>query len=117
MLPLIIEVIKSGDVQRQVIACQSLQGLSQLDSKLWSSSSKDILDILLNAYRFGEAALQSSAAVALFDLFCLEERTAKETEVLAEEAGDVEHTIDYFAAIVAQVQRDRSNKRYGKAQD
>lgn len=115
MLPFIIGVIENADVQHQVIACQSLQRLAQLDSKLWKQSSKDILDILLNAYRFGEAALQSAAAVALFVLFRLEERSAKETEALAEEAGDVEHTIDDFAAIVQQVQSDRSNQRQGKA--
>lgn len=115
MLPFIINVIESADTQHQVIACQCLQRLAVLKPSLWKSVSNNILEVLLSAYRFGEPALQSAAAVALFYLFRLEEKTAKETEALAEEAGDVDQTMDDFAAIVTQVQQDRANQRHGKA--
>ena len=115
MIPYIINLIENGDVQHQVVACQSLQRLSVLKPSLWKKSQPEILDVLLSAYRFGEEALQSAAAVALFVLFRLEELSVKETEALAEIAGDVEHTIDDFNAIVQQCQTDRANQRQGKA--
>ena len=115
MLPFITSVIENSDVQHQVIACQALQRLSSLKQSTWKNSEAEILEVLLNAYRFGEEALQSAAAVTLFVLFRLEELTAKETEQLAEISGDVEHTVDDFNAIVQQVQSDRANQRHGKA--